>query len=130
MDVVGTVVAGDGRGRQIGFPTANVDAARQTLEGLRRGVYAAQVRAAGESYVAVVNLGRQPTFDGKQLRLEAHLLDYTGDLYGIQVCVRLTHYLREERAFASAEALVTQIQDDIDAARSCVIGNQTVNHSK
>ncbi|MBT6146465.1 MAG: hypothetical protein HOH74_13600 [Gemmatimonadetes bacterium] len=121
VKIRGSVIAGDGRGRGIGYPTANVEAPIDALAGLQVGVYAAQACTAdGENYTAVVNLGYQPTFAGKQLRLEAHLLDYSGDLYGTEVCVCLIRYLREERTFAGVEALATQIEFDIDAARSCV----------
>ena len=76
----GKVVSGDGRGRQIGFPTANIDVADQQLSAMKCGVYDARVSRLGEEFVAIANLGRRPTFDGEQLRLEVHLLDFSCDL--------------------------------------------------
>lgn len=114
----GTVVAGDGRGRGLGFPTANL---RLEMEGeLPRGVFAASVSWAGAKDVgrAVVNIGCRPTFGASGLVVEVHVLDFDGNLYGRRLWVRLERQLREERRFESAEALVRQIERDIALARS------------
>ncbi|MBT7598523.1 MAG: tRNA pseudouridine(55) synthase TruB [Gemmatimonadetes bacterium] len=129
-ELSGPVVVGDGRGRQIGFPTANVDVEERDIVDLKVGVYAARVKlldvendveakvSLAGADLAVVNLGRRPTFAGTQLRLEAHLLDFDRDLYGAQIQLSLLHRLRGERAFADADALAAQIQADIIAARN------------
>ena len=113
----GKVVSGDGRGRQIGFPTANIDVADQQLSAIKCGVYDARVSRLGEEFVAIANLGRRPTFDGEQLRLEVHLLDFSCDLYGAEVDVLLLSHLRDEQAFETVDALSTQIRADIVEVR-------------
>jgi riboflavin kinase/FMN adenylyltransferase len=113
----GVVAHGDQRGRTIGFPTANVALGRH-LEPAR-GVYAITARLPdGQLYRGVANIGRRPTIaDGLQSRLEAHLFDYDGDLYGQELSVALHVYIREERKFESFDALKTQILADADSAR-------------
>jgi riboflavin kinase/FMN adenylyltransferase len=115
--VDGDVVRGDGRGRTLGIPTANLALRNDTLP--RPGVYAATGRLLpeGEARPAVVNLGRRPTFGGGETTLEAHLLDFSGDLYGSAMRVDFRERLRDERRFDGPEALVKQIRDDIEAAR-------------
>ncbi len=114
--VDGRVVRGDGRGRTIGIPTANLEALNEIRP--RAGVYAARVRTPeGMARPAVVNIGRRPTYDGDTFTFEAHLLDFTGDLYGSHLRVAFVERLRDERKFADSEALVAQIQADIARAR-------------
>jgi riboflavin kinase/FMN adenylyltransferase len=114
----GEVVHGDKRGRTIGFPTANVLLGRH-LEPAR-GVYAAMVRLPdGGTFRGVANIGRRPTVaEGVQSRLEVHLFDYAGDLYGQQISVALHAYLRAETKFPSFAALRTQIALDATTARA------------
>ncbi len=116
--VDGEVVLGDGRGKLLGVPTANLALRNETLP--RPGVYAATCRLlpAGGPRAAVVNLGRRPTFGGGETTLEAHLLDFSGDLYGAILRVEFQERLRDERRFDGPEALVKQIRDDIEAARA------------
>jgi len=118
-EVWGTVVQGDQRGRTIGFPTANVplgdDLARPA-----HGVYACRyVRADGSEHVAAVNVGVRPTFydnaDGAVL--EAHLLDFDGDLYGEVAKVQFLHFLRSERRFNGIDELKAQLDKDIAETR-------------
>jgi riboflavin kinase/FMN adenylyltransferase len=113
----GEVTHGDQRGRTIGFPTANIYL-KQHLEPAR-GVYAVTARLPdGATVGGVANIGQRPTVGGTESRMEAHLFDYAGDLYGAELTVALHHFLREERKFASFEALTTQIhQDAVDAIR-------------
>jgi riboflavin kinase/FMN adenylyltransferase len=115
--VEGPVVSGDGRGRRLGIPTANVASRNETLPAL--GVYAAWAWPAERSPAvpAVVNVGRRPTFGGGDVSVEAHLLDYDGDLYGRTLTLAFAHRIRGERAFAGPEALVARIREDIAAAR-------------
>jgi len=112
-EVEGTVVRGDGRGRELGFPTANLD----VPEGLLippDGVYAGWTRDKR----AAVSIGTNPHFDGVERRVEAHLLDFDGDLYGERLVVELWERLRDERAFESEADLVAQIAADVAATRA------------
>ena len=81
----GKVVSGDGRGRQIGFPTANIDVADQQLSAMKCGVYDARVSRLGEEFVAIANLGRRPTFDGEQLRFKPPVKTVLGDLRAVSI---------------------------------------------
>ncbi len=125
-DATGRVVAGAGRGRSIGVPTANIETDAEILP--RPGVYAALVSvldlgADAECRPAVVNLGTNPTFtQAGRLSLEAHVLDFDGDLYGCRVRVFVHARLRDETRFPSAEALVAQIRRDIERAREIFPG--------
>jgi riboflavin kinase/FMN adenylyltransferase len=113
----GRVVEGERRGRTLGFPTANLETLNETVP--LRGVYAARCRVPSGDWVpAVVNIGRRPTFGGGAVSLEAHLLDFEGDLYGVDLRTEFAARLREERRFAGAEALVAQIREDVSRARA------------
>ena len=112
----GRVVAGDHRGSEIGFPTANLEI-RPGLLVPARGVYAVVAVLDGERHPAVVNIGVRPTFDGVREVVEAHLLDYSGDLYGSDLTLEFVERLRGERRFDSVEGLVEQIGCDIEQAR-------------
>lgn len=112
----GTVVMGHQRGRTIGFPTANMglgDYLRPQF-----GVYTAQIAVEGEYHPAVVNIGQRPTIGISGPLLEAHLLDFAGDLYGKTMQVGLQRFLRPERKFDSFELLREQIGRDVEQARS------------
>jgi riboflavin kinase / FMN adenylyltransferase len=111
----GTVVAGAGRGRTLGFPTANVAPARPVL--VAPGVYACTLEVAGGPRRAVVNVGVRPTFGEATLAVEAYLLDFSGDLYGQTVRLVFVSRVREERRFPSVDALRAQIADDVETAR-------------
>jgi riboflavin kinase/FMN adenylyltransferase len=115
--VEGRVVPGEGRGRTIGVPTANLDVGEAMLPGL--GVYAAWCWTDGgpAGGPAAVNVGRRPTFGTGEVSVEAHLLDFEGDLYGRTLSLAFVTRLRAERKFAGPDALVTQIRDDVTAAR-------------
>jgi riboflavin kinase/FMN adenylyltransferase len=111
----GKVVAGAGRGRTLGFPTANLAPDRPVL--VAPGVYACTVEVGGQPRRAVVNVGVRPTFDEKTLAVEAYLLDFSGDLYGQTVRLTFRSRVREERRFSSVDALRAQIADDVESAR-------------
>jgi riboflavin kinase/FMN adenylyltransferase len=134
--IEGIVTSGAGRGRTLGFPTANIAPDRTLL--VARGVYRGLVTPkgeartpegeartpdgeartpAGKAHTAVVNVGVRPTFGETRLQVEAHLLDFTGDLYGRQVRLEFVGRLRDEMRFASVEDLKTQVARDIAAAR-------------
>jgi riboflavin kinase/FMN adenylyltransferase len=113
--ITGQVVEGAGRGRTLGFPTANVKPDRSVL--VAPGVYACQIRLGGEARAAVVNVGMRPTFGETALVIEAHLLDFSGSLYGQPLRVEFVSRIREERRFPGPEALREQISRDIATAR-------------
>jgi len=115
-EMEGIVVPGDGRGRQLGVPTANVSFPA-VLTVPRHGVYAVVATVDGTEYPAVANLGTRPTFDSGDVILEVHVLDMDRDLYGKQVRVAFIDRIRDERRFASGDELATQIHADIDTAR-------------
>jgi riboflavin kinase/FMN adenylyltransferase len=113
----GEVTHGDARGRTIGFPTANIYL-KQHLEPAR-GVYAITARLPDGGVVnGVANLGQRPTVGGLESRLEAHLFDYAGDLYGAELTISLHHFLREEKKFGSFDELKGQILRDAAQARA------------
>jgi riboflavin kinase/FMN adenylyltransferase len=116
------VIHGDQRGRQLGFPTANLDVAGLVLPPF--GVYAARTVVNGLAHPSVLNLGHRPTVKpgGSPTSLEVHLLDYSGDLYDRTVEVQFVQKLRGEEKFPSLDALKTQITRDIQSARSCLSG--------
>lgn len=118
-EIWGVVSHGDKRGRLLGFPTANI-ALNGHLEPAR-GVYAVRVRLAdGRVVDGVANIGRRPTVEGTELRVEAHLFDFAGDLYGQEIAVGLVSYLRPEQRFASLDELRAQIAADSAAARAAL----------
>ena len=118
----GTVIHGDHLGRSLGFPTANIDVSGRALP--PSGVYAAQVALEGRPHQAVLNLGVRPTvaLPAPEPRLEVHLLEYSGDLYGRELEVEFIRLLRPEQKFASVEALQEQIRRDVEAAREALVG--------
>lgn len=117
----GTVVPGDQRGRQIGYPTANL-AAPAGLLVPGSGVYATRVRLGDKEHQAVVNIGNRPTFGGSESVVEAHLLDFAGDLYGRRLELDFIARLRSEQKFSGIEELVAAIGDDVAAARRLLSG--------
>jgi len=116
--VSGEVIHGDKRGRELGFPTANLklDAAC----GLRHGIYAVRVVADERRYSGVASFGRRPMFDTGVVLLEVFLFDFAGDLYGQNIDVAFIDWIREERMFDSAGALIQQMQDDSRIAREAL----------
>jgi len=117
--VAGTVIRGDQLGHKLGFPTANLDTTGCLLP--PNGVYAVHATVNGQTHRAVLNIGIRPTVSQPTPtpRLEVHLLDFSGDLYGQEMEVTFAARLRDERKFASLDELKTQIARDIaDAGRS------------
>ncbi len=113
--ITGRVTSGAGRGRSLGFPTANIEPDLPLL--VPRGVYGGRVEIEGRRYPAVVNIGVRPTFGETVLAVEAHLLDFSGDLYTRTVRLEFVERLRDEMRFPSVEGLKAQIGRDIEAAR-------------
>jgi riboflavin kinase/FMN adenylyltransferase len=112
----GRVVRGTGRGKQLGFPTANVQPEQKCLVP-PAGVYAAYATVGKQRYLAAVNVGVRPTFGGHERTIEVHLLDFEGDLYGQDLSVQFVERLRDERRFPDEQALRSQIALDIARAR-------------
>jgi riboflavin kinase/FMN adenylyltransferase len=116
--VEGNVIHGEHRGNLLGFPTANLDIAPDRLLPAR-GVYASRVKVDGKKYIAVTNIGVRPTFDNPlpNPRVEPHILDLDGDLYGKYLKLELLEYLRPEETFASPQDLITQVNLDVKKTR-------------
>jgi riboflavin kinase / FMN adenylyltransferase len=113
--IEGVVQRGDARGRELGYPTANLQ-----LGGYLRpkyGIYAARVTLDGSELPGVASLGVRPTFEPPQELLEAHLFDFDGDLYGQTIEVALHAFIREEKKFADVPTLVARMREDETAAR-------------
>ena len=112
FEVEGVVVHGEHRGRELGFPTANLDGVETRLLP-PRGIYAGAVR----DHRAAISIGVNPQFGGETLHVEAHLLDFDGDLYGQRLVVELWERLRDELVFESVAALVEAIGLDVERTR-------------
>lgn len=109
----GTVVEGRRVGRGLGFPTANLRPSDARLQLPGRGVYAAWAEVGGTRHAAMVNIGCRPTLDnGDDITVEAHLLDFDGDLYGASLTLVFEHRLREERVFGQIDGLRLQLRRD------------------
>jgi riboflavin kinase/FMN adenylyltransferase len=113
--LTGTVRRGAGRGRTLGFPTANLKPDRPLL--LAAGVYAAHARWDGREAEAVVNIGYRPTFEESQYWVEAYLFDFAGDLYDRTLTVDFLHRIRAEMKFPGVDALTAQVRADMAEAR-------------
>lgn len=115
--IVGVVGGGQQRGAEIGFPTANLDAVPHLIP--KPAVYAAMAQLDDGAFVpAAVNIGPQPTFDQPGVRVEAHLLDFTGDLRGRRVGLHLLGELRGQQRFQDADSLVAQLRTDVEQTRA------------
>lgn len=121
FSITGKVVHGAKKGRTIGFPTANLLLKRHRSP--VQGVYAVTIRFAGATYKGVANVGNRPTVDGEKPQLEVHIFDFDQQLYGQFIEVDLHHKIRQERKFASFEALKKQIQSDARHAREWLQSN-------
>jgi riboflavin kinase/FMN adenylyltransferase len=121
FSLMGTVVEGEHLGGKIGTPTANLDFENEIVPA--KGVYVSRASFEGQSYFSVTNVGVRPTFHGKKLTVEAHLLDFSGELYGSRMELHFLHKLRDEIRFAGVEELKTQIQKDIEQTRKFVVAN-------
>jgi riboflavin kinase/FMN adenylyltransferase len=116
--VSGTVIHGGQRGRELGFPTANLRL--DPACALRHGIYAVRAAVAGRRYDGVASFGRRPMFDSGAVLLEIFLFDFAGDLYGANIDVAFIGWLREEAVFASAKELVRQMEEDSRLARQAL----------
>jgi riboflavin kinase / FMN adenylyltransferase len=111
----GAVAHGDGRGRKLGFSTANLETEWEMLPHI--GVYSAVAVVDQEVHAAAVSVGRNPTFGLHELRVEAHLLDFTGDLYGKEVTLHFVRRLRDEKKFNDVQQLIDEMHHDVKRTR-------------
>lgn len=114
--IVGEVVRGRGMGRQLGFPTANIDPHHTALPG--NGIYACIAVVDGEAHMAAVNVGWAPTIEHQQVTVEAFLLDFEGDLVGKRIELSFHKWLRPELKFHSLDALIEAIGQDVETVRN------------
>jgi riboflavin kinase / FMN adenylyltransferase len=116
--ISGKVIHGDKRGRELGFPTANVRLDPDCA--LKHGIYAVRVGVGERRYDGVASFGRRPMFDQGTVLLEAFLFDFAGDLYGEMIDVAFVEWIRPERTFASVEDLVRRMNEDAKLARAAL----------
>ena len=114
-EIEGEVVKGKQIGRTLGFPTANVREDDPVT--VKYGVYAGRIYFDGEEHYCVVNIGRHPTLPEGDPTIEAHILDFSGDLYFKRVRLELEAFMREETRFDSLDALKSQLKADCERAR-------------
>ncbi len=120
--IVGKVIQGDHRGKQLGFPTANLETwAERAIP--KAGVYACRAIVNGEHWDAVTNIGVRPTFENTPVapRVEAHLLNFNGDIYGSDLEIEFIARLRDERKFSEIKGLVDQVHNDIKTAQKLLM---------
>ncbi len=118
FEISGEVIMGEKRGKSLGFATANLDVVPEMID-IKPGVYACRAIVKGKTYSAVTNIGYRPTFgeDLEAPRIEAHILDFSGDLYGDSVDLVFIDRLRDEMKFTEVSDLVKQIHTDVKLAR-------------
>lgn len=114
--IFGTVIRGNGRGREIGFPTANLEVDHEDKLIPAEGVYAVDVLLNGAVYKGMMNIGRRPTFDFDSLTLEVHIFNFSAYIYGEILEVRFKKYIRQEQKFSGIEELRSQLQKDKKAS--------------
>ncbi|MBI4268072.1 MAG: bifunctional riboflavin kinase/FAD synthetase [Chloroflexi bacterium] len=117
FSLTGRVVHGDGRGRQLGFPTANLEVnSEQALPA--DGIYATLAHISSKTYQSVTNIGWCPTFDGRVRTVEVYIFDFSGDLYGSEMTIDIIRRLREEKRFDSVQQLKEQIVKDVEQCKA------------
>ncbi len=118
----GPVIRGDGRGRRLGFPTANIEAPSPDKLLPREGIYAVRAFVGGAPRNGVLHLGPRPVFQDAPPSIEVHLFDFDAELYGEEVRVDFCERLRDVHAFASVSELIAAIRADCEAARAVLAG--------
>jgi riboflavin kinase/FMN adenylyltransferase len=113
----GRVIAGDGRGAKLGFPTANLDIVDPQHAIPADGIYATRAYIDGRTYKSVTNIGTRPTFDGGNRTVEVYIIDFKGNLYGQDLKIDILKRLRKEKRFASVEELKKQMAKDVKHGR-------------
>ncbi|MGA2937922.1 MAG: bifunctional riboflavin kinase/FAD synthetase [Syntrophobacteraceae bacterium] len=124
FEVSGTVIPGRKRGVNLGFPTANIR--MPALTSPRTGVYAVEAEVDGKTYGGAANLGYNPTFGDTDLSLEAHLFDFSQDIYGKPITIRFIDRLRDELRFSGPDELAAQIGKDVAAAKKILAGQASL----
>ena len=115
FSVEGKVKEGERRGRELGFPTANLDTEWELLP--KKGVYITWAEMSEKKFTSITNVGTRPTFGKNHLLVETHVIDFTGDIYGKTIRVSFIDRLRDEKRFANIESLVSQISTDVENAK-------------
>jgi riboflavin kinase/FMN adenylyltransferase len=118
--ISGTIIPGAGRGKKLGYPTANLDIGSKNIVIPGFGVYLTYWETEGKQLWGVTNIGSNPTFDGKGIHIETHFWDFQGELYGRRMRIHFVEHIRDEIRFASAQDLVNQLSDDIKTAKNFV----------
>ena len=113
--IMGRIIQGDGRGRQLGYPTANIHVENQIHP--PNGVYAIRAKLDGHLYGGILNMGVRPTVDGLGFQIEAHLFNFAEEVYGKEIEIFFIKNIREERRFPDLESLVKQIGRDVKVAQ-------------
>lgn len=121
--ISGKIVRGKGRGKELGFPTANI--AVQGKLPIEYGVYVCWVKVGGKQLKAAVSVGVNEMFDEKEPTIEAHLLDFSGDIYGENVEIEFVKRLRVMKRFDTVEALKEQIERDVEGVMRALLGTPT-----
>ena len=121
IEITGVVRKGKGRGKDMGFPTANILLNHTVPD----GVYASIVKVDNHTYKAVSFVGRAETFGENKLQLESHILDFNRDIYGTEITVKLIEKLRESKKFPSVQSLITAIGEDVSRAAGLLDKLQT-----
>ena len=119
----GVVVEGDRRGRELGFPTANL-ALGESILAPKHGIYATWATFRGEKRPSATSIGVRPTFGGGPRFVEVYVMDFNGNLYGETIDVEFAKLLRDEQCFDSVDALVRQMEKDVDQARAILSGGE------
>lgn len=119
--LTGKIVHGKGLGRTVGMPTANIEVFAPAILP-RCGVYATKIMVGDKSYPAVTNIGLRPTVDEEpRVTVEAHILDFEGDIYGDSVELEVYQFLRPIQKFECLEDVHAQVKKDIEKARECLL---------
>lgn len=117
FNLEGVVVKGEGRGKKIGFPTANIQTSNDHLVP-HKGVYVTKTNYQGMTYQSITNIGNNPTFkNGNQLHIETHIFDFDTDIYGETIEIEFLHKLRDEKKFPTVNDLIDQIKTDVGVAK-------------
>ncbi len=125
--LIGNVIPGDGRGRQIGFPTANIDTHGQVCP--PNGVYAIRAQLEGQRLNGVLNIGVRPTFEGTTVQIECHFFNFHETIYGKSIEIFFIEKIRDEQKFPNPEALIQQIQRDVNTAKQILTETNRLSKS-
>ncbi|MBR2930019.1 MAG: riboflavin biosynthesis protein RibF [Clostridia bacterium] len=123
--IVSRVMHGEGLGRKLGFPTVNTELPDSSM--LRSGVYQTRIRVGERAYTALTNVGTCPTFGERRLHAESFIIDFDEQIYGERVEIEFLSFIREERSFASAEELISEVQRNIREVRGALSAEEGKN---